>query len=129
MFLLPRAEDPGLLKTSEPITEYYLIEFLTPVHAEQAANAVSAACSTLRVDSWPFRPVIWLASPLGPTGTLYMSVGAVEIARAIGLPVNPVCRVPIEQLPKHRVLLVGEVRDRISAEQAQQPPEAEVTTD
>jgi hypothetical protein len=101
---------------SERITDYYLAEFPTPVHAERTAARIADACQARRHATGieaPLRAVIWTGSPLAETGALYLSVGALQVAQAEGIPITPTRRVPVEELPAHRALLLGEPRDRV----------------
>jgi hypothetical protein len=100
----------------EHITDYYLAEFPTPVHAEKTAARIADACLKRGVvigAEGPLRAVIWTASPLADTGALYLSVGALQVAQAEGITITPSRRVPAEELPAHRALLLGEPRDRV----------------
>jgi hypothetical protein len=106
----------ALLIMVEPITEYYLIEFPTPDLAEEVAGTIADCCLAHGLvvgNESPLRPVIWSGSPLAATGALYLSVGAVNVARVLGLALTPARRVAIEELPLHRTLLLGEARERI----------------
>ena len=97
---------------TDPIDHYYIADFPTPAHAEKIAFRIADAARETSIDG-PLRPVIWTASPLAPTGRLYLSVGAVQLSQAHRIPLTPVSRIPAEELPPHRALLLGEPQDRI----------------
>ena len=100
----------------DPITDYYLAEFPSPELAEQTARVIADTCFThglVAGNTSALRPVIWSGSPLATTGTLYLSVGAIQVARALGITLAPVRRVEVEALPQHRTLLLGDSKDRV----------------
>ena len=97
----------------EPITEFYVVELPSPVHAEAIASEISDAYLAMSRQDGALRPVIWVGSPLAQGGVLFLSVGAVQAAQAAGLNIVPVRRIPREELPQHRTLLLGSPQDRI----------------
>jgi hypothetical protein len=101
---------------SEQITDYYIAEFPTPLHAERTAARIAEVCQRRGIAAsteGPLRAVIWTGSPLAERGTLYLSVGALQVAQAEGIQISPTRRIPAEELPAHRAMLLGEARDRV----------------
>jgi len=96
----------------DQISDFYVVEFPTPHHAEQMAARLAELCVGQQLPDGPLRPVVWMGSPLSDVGRLYLSVGAVQSAHRAGLGLTPVGRVAAEQLPLHRTLLLGGPGDR-----------------
>jgi hypothetical protein len=97
----------------EPITDFYIVEFPSPAHAEAIAAKISDAYLTMVRQDGALRPVIWAGSPLAESGVLFLSVGAVHAAQAAGINVTPIRHIPAEELPIHRTLLLGTPQDRV----------------
>ncbi|HXW97172.1 MAG TPA: hypothetical protein VEI47_06260 [Gemmatimonadales bacterium] len=99
---------------SEPITDYYVVEFASPADAERVANYIAdtSVAQGRQMRQGALRPVIWTSSPLAPKGALFLSVGALELAREVGIELRPMRRISAEELPAHRTLLMGEPGDR-----------------
>jgi hypothetical protein len=100
----------------EPITDYYVAEFPTPSHAEKTAKAIADGCLALGMEyeaDNALRAVIWAGSPIAAIGMLYLSVGALQMAQEIGIPIVPMRRIMAEELPAHRALLLGTQEDRL----------------
>jgi hypothetical protein len=94
----------------ESITDYYLAEFASPSDAEAVARQLGDFLAKHR-NGWregALRAVVWTGSPLAAKGALYLSVGALDAAAAAGLTIKPSRRVPTEELPAHRSLLIGD---------------------
>ena len=96
---------------TDPIEFYYIADFPSPAHAEKIAFRIADAARETPIDG-ALRPVIWTASPLASTGRLYLSTGAVQLSQEHRIPLTVGERVPAEELPPHRALLLGEPQDR-----------------
>jgi hypothetical protein len=104
----------------EPIPDYYVAEFPTPDQAERIARAIADGCFALGMEyeaNNALRAVIWAAAPIAATGTLYLSVGAMQIAQEMGIPIVPTRHLVAEDLPTHRALLLGMPQDRTATEE------------
>jgi hypothetical protein len=94
------------------IPDYYLAQFPSSDQAEATAKAIADGCLALGLEyeeDHSLRAVIWADAA---SASLYLSVGALQLAQEIGLPIVPTRRLLTTELPADRVLLLGTVQDR-----------------
>ena len=90
---------------AEKITEYFILEFPDEFEAVQSSGVIQDFMMTPQGVGFvaaPERVVIWTYE-----NKLYVSSGALKAVRAAGLVPVPTAKVPAQQLPQARALMLG----------------------
>jgi hypothetical protein len=98
----------------EPIQEYQVYAFPTPFEASETGARIMDFIHSPGGIGWmlePMRAVIWTGPTLDPEGSLYLSPGAVEAARAAGVGLRAGQKRSAKELPAGLTLLLGESID------------------